>query len=593
MHEIYAGASRVLIYLGRPSQLTTAAFEYFHAVQELLNYETSNIEQQEGRLTKFISGEAQIRDPTDAEMTALIHLYNQAWFSRLWTVAEFFLAHQTLLQFGSDTCTFRVVLYTIEVLNFLFLRDQDDKQRALHDTLFVITLQLRNHVLVRRLRDNTPGDFRTSLHRGLVGSLAFWTLHLSTFRATDGRDYVYALKALMESAAAVTGEDNHDEDKLTVTYSVSAARVWQRACVWCMAFGEGVAVMLALAATRNLLEFQQPRGDVEVPSWCLDFSDPPDTDILEHFWTERLGRMLARMPQFAPPGPQETMHSRWHVENIFSDVESQPVASYTGKDQDQQNIAAASTFKSSLPASTSSHQRPAHATKPPRLPSFTFDETTSTLCIPVTVIDELTAILPAYERRTIEDVPGRPRDAYFPHPSLIKTLLPHRSSDDDSATTAGGATPKNNPTTKVLTSFLREYEGSSSLPAEHLGPLPDDKPGEIGRSHRTRRRRSLPAKTEKGDDEEESEPVSTLPIWRQLARTKSGFWGVVQWNARAEDQVCLVQGAEYPFVIRPVGSDSGPGLRAENRCYELVCEAYVPALMETPQSTEMEVITLC
>jgi hypothetical protein len=67
--------------------------------------------------------------------------------------------------------------------------------------------------------------------------------------------------------------------------------------------------------------------------------------------------------------------------------------------------------------------------------------------------------------------------------------------------------------------------------------------------------------------------------WCKLAVSKKGYLCLVQANSEPGDMVCLILGAEVPFILRRLdGGDSD--VAEEGRCYTLVGERYIHSMMD-------------
>ena len=67
---------------------------------------------------------------------------------------------------------------------------------------------------------------------------------------------------------------------------------------------------------------------------------------------------------------------------------------------------------------------------------------------------------------------------------------------------------------------------------------------------------------------------------RKLCITELGYIGVVPRFSRDGDIICLIQGAQVPFVLRPVSKSSSRSDMSLPRRFELVGEAYIHGIMD-------------
>lgn len=67
---------------------------------------------------------------------------------------------------------------------------------------------------------------------------------------------------------------------------------------------------------------------------------------------------------------------------------------------------------------------------------------------------------------------------------------------------------------------------------------------------------------------------------RSLCVTKRGYIGAVPPLARSGDIIYLIQGAQVPFVLRPVAATDLGSNESSSNSFELVGEAYIHGIMD-------------
>lgn len=74
--------------------------------------------------------------------------------------------------------------------------------------------------------------------------------------------------------------------------------------------------------------------------------------------------------------------------------------------------------------------------------------------------------------------------------------------------------------------------------------------------------------------------IPTCAVGRRLCVTKLGYIGFVPPLASEDDVICLIQGAQVPFVLRPAQISGSYSVSPSVRKYQLVGEAYVHGVMD-------------
>lgn len=74
--------------------------------------------------------------------------------------------------------------------------------------------------------------------------------------------------------------------------------------------------------------------------------------------------------------------------------------------------------------------------------------------------------------------------------------------------------------------------------------------------------------------------MTTVGEARRFCRTEAGRLGQVRKETRVGDLVCVVLGAEVPYVIRPVGDKGDGGEGDGDVVYELVGDCYIHGIMQ-------------
>ena len=64
-----------------------------------------------------------------------------------------------------------------------------------------------------------------------------------------------------------------------------------------------------------------------------------------------------------------------------------------------------------------------------------------------------------------------------------------------------------------------------------------------------------------------------------FAVSEKGYMAITPPGTKEGDMICLIMGAEVPFILRPLLEDDR-GLMNEGECYALVGECYVHGMMD-------------
>ena len=118
MDRIYRQAQKVIIWLGPSDSMTKPALNAIHkfstastdVYNEVYGRSISNPEPYEKLGIPMISKD---------EWLAVLALYNRSWFSRAWTVQEYALAREAVLQCGSIMIQFDAVSYAARVMSLI------------------------------------------------------------------------------------------------------------------------------------------------------------------------------------------------------------------------------------------------------------------------------------------------------------------------------------------------------------------------------------------------------------------------------------------------------------------------------------------
>ena len=218
MRSIYAGASRVLVWLGEADVDIDQAMEYLNRPSP--------------------AGQ----EPDENPVKGLQKIVTRSWWSRTWVIQEVFVSpFDPVVLCGDKSASWARLIDALESVtgDQMYTRPKD---RFVENTdtfyMFIITQQ------------------RFGRERMCYGSLQFWLLTSIQCEAEDPRDRVYALLGLVGWTA--------DEQEIEADYERTESEVWQSATV-------------NVIRQRKDLEWLifAPSGDVQKetkPSWCVDYS---------------------------------------------------------------------------------------------------------------------------------------------------------------------------------------------------------------------------------------------------------------------------------------------------------------------------------
>ncbi|KAJ9636376.1 hypothetical protein H2201_003542 [Coniosporium apollinis] len=216
MRDIYANASKVLVWLGESDEDTDQAME-------------------------FLQDSEENRNQREKPLVGLEKIYNRHWWLRMWVVQEVFVAKTEPLVICGDKCApweaVRVVLIELSA-----------------DQIFVKKTNVLTDPMSMAFFTSLPYQ-RRSKQRSVEKELSLEYLLLGTCNreASDPRDHVYALLGLVS---------DHRDERLEPDYTKPAALAYQNA-------------MVSVIKSRQSLEWlvYAVEGDASVkPSWCIDFS---------------------------------------------------------------------------------------------------------------------------------------------------------------------------------------------------------------------------------------------------------------------------------------------------------------------------------
>ena len=231
MDSIYMKASQVIIWLGLPTEDSGRGLEEIYAL-------TANI-----HLSKLYSAERSQNRLLD-RIKPVVHLLSRSWFQRVWVVQEVALAKQATVQIGSRTAPWDWFVKAARVVQ--------EHMLCCADTI---------HPFI----DDRGGDYFLS-YRGCwasilaldIGTRDNPALHMAlrlfyNRLATDPRDKVYGLLGLLKPSERLVLPD----------YALSPLEVYEETASKIMELSKDLSI---------LMDIDELAGDVDVPSWCPDWT---------------------------------------------------------------------------------------------------------------------------------------------------------------------------------------------------------------------------------------------------------------------------------------------------------------------------------
>lgn len=228
MRYIYAGASRVLVWLGEPDGDTDKALDVLLHLPEN-------------------AGTPDIREACKPVLTGIRKLLERPWWSRIWVLQETAVASQRpLAGCGRKWAPF-------EVLMRVSLMAWDDKntfkaRKSFHQGLPSINPgRILEDDLVLRAWEQLSGNLEDST-KSTFASIMCATSHRD---ATDPRDKIFAVLGLCKE---------EDAALLIPDYNLVVSEVYKR------------AMLVMLSKAPHHLCSAAGAKQLKLPSWCIDFS---------------------------------------------------------------------------------------------------------------------------------------------------------------------------------------------------------------------------------------------------------------------------------------------------------------------------------
>lgn len=237
MARIYAGAEKVLVWLGEPWGVDSRAFEVISTLLEKLPL---LIESTEQSLLQFTFGnDKTIRDlPWDG----LNQLLQRAWFERVWVIQEIANAAKADICIGSlvyDWRAFASVMMLLLTKNLVSYLIASGEVLAHHISTMLALINAKVGL-----------QARPSLLPTLMRS--------RDFKCTLPHDMIYGVLGLCSG---------HDQGYVTMDYSVDAAEIYTNFTIAHITKRRKINVIYACAKTASVSE-------LSLPSWVPDWTQP-------------------------------------------------------------------------------------------------------------------------------------------------------------------------------------------------------------------------------------------------------------------------------------------------------------------------------
>lgn len=244
MRHIFAAASSVNIWLGPEYPGAAASF-------------ITLIEVATGTL--FVDALKARRDAPEKQIQDLIALFEFSWWNRLWTIQEALLAKQALVRCGTRTMYFETIMQAFELIwNDLVQRTQPLRDICGADVILRFTRQLEKTIRRLHVTRSLVLDRPQGLHdRVFRDDPSKWPMILHNCawsEATDARDRVYGTLGLFSCSF------------LDVDYSLSLRQTYSRAA---MAIMKRLRDLSILTQTVSQISI-----DNDLPSWVPDWRSP-------------------------------------------------------------------------------------------------------------------------------------------------------------------------------------------------------------------------------------------------------------------------------------------------------------------------------
>jgi hypothetical protein len=254
MRDIYHGTERVVVWLGHSddAQLMPRLLTLLKGLIFMNNFSDAD-------LCKFFDG--QTKSPS---WLALVKLYQNPWFRRVWVIQEIAVATKVHVIYGGRYLDWMELVYTMSA----FLEPE-------MSTLLLTTENVRDkRELILALRSAQQMErYRDELHMKNPLSLQEVILGCSTSLATDPRDKVYGLLGIATDLDPLDESLFPDYDKSVEEVYTAIARHFLSKDDDADADALHILPLAGIGHSRTLQH---------LPSWVPDFSGEPRTNPFAH-----------------------------------------------------------------------------------------------------------------------------------------------------------------------------------------------------------------------------------------------------------------------------------------------------------------------
>ena len=281
MREIYTGASRVVVWLGRLDDRSQTAIK---ALREMGADRTVHLSSRNERHAS-IDG---LTFETEDLRSNMIDFFHIPWFRRVWTAQEILVARDTIFLCGDESFELSLLSRFIdnntrhwlccrEVALVDIMRGIQTKSHSLLDeiTLLIMTLGLKGRPFQVGSDDS---------HDNRIGKEDFLSL-LAAFRhrqASDPRDKIYGMLGLARPEM---------QTALAPDYRLSAAQV----------FTDAAIAIIKESGDLKLLSHTYGSRQLDLPSWVPDWTARVDDLMMHQVQYQNLGNFKAGGKWREPP----------------------------------------------------------------------------------------------------------------------------------------------------------------------------------------------------------------------------------------------------------------------------------------------------
>jgi hypothetical protein len=301
MHEIYAGASGVVVWLGTQQSFDTtaiSAIEWLSEHKEWCVWDILDSDVQE-QLRTMLHDQQPDLDSTSAFsiLPALwkplrSFLLARPWFRRAWTFQETVMGQNVTLYAGTRSITW-TSLY--EACKFLLNHHIYLETQIWEDEGLLLVQSIISRESVRR---------RTAENQFALKELLPM---LRSAGATDPRDKVFALYGVAS---------DRDESQLRPDYSLSVGKVYQAVAErWAGATDEDRKVL----DISFLSHVQSANSTFELPSWVPDWTMPLSSPVLADMADFCAAGASRAKAAFEPP-PRPPQHKLWQFYRLEEEI---------------------------------------------------------------------------------------------------------------------------------------------------------------------------------------------------------------------------------------------------------------------------------